>query len=750
SAAAATSAPPLVSGTPPTSVNAGAKYEYTPQVANPEEQLFAYDISNKPDWAVFDDTTGELSGIPQVSDVGTSAEIEIGVSNGTSRAVIGPFRITVKPQAITPPVTPTAPPTIAGSPAATVTAGQSYQFIPTVTDPSGAALSFAIVNRPAWATFSTATGQLSGTPTSANVGAFANILISVSDGNETLVLPAFSISVAAAQNDAATISGTPAATVIAGANYSFTPSATDPDGRALTFSIQNAPSWSSFSASTGQLSGTPHTNDVGSFANIAITVSDGTLTAALPAFAIQVRAPVDNAPTITGTPATSVVVGTNYLFTPVATDPDGKPIRFSIQGQPSWASFSTATGQLSGTPTSANVGSFTNIVITVSDSSLTASLPAFAILVQAQPDHAPLISGTPPASVVAGASYSFKPTASDPEGNALTFSIANQPSWASFNANTGRLSGTPAKAEVGIFANIVISVGDGTFTSSLAAFSIDVEAPADAAPVISGTPATSVVAGTAYLFRPTASDPDGNSLTFSVANLPSWASFAPGSGLISGTPSTANVGSFGNLVITVSDGTLQSSLPGFTITVTSPANPPPTIGGTPATTVNAGSAYSFTPTASDPNHNALTFSIDNPPGWASFNAQTGQLSGTPAAGDVGSYANISIRVSDGTSTASLAPFSITVTQAANGSVTLNWIAPTQNTDGSPLTNLAGYHIYYGTSANNLNQSLVVANPGLTTYVLGNLAAGTWYFAVNDYTSTAVESAVSNVVSKAIP
>jgi hypothetical protein len=631
-----------------------------------------------------------------------------------------------------------------------VTAGQAYRFMPTVTNPGSEALSFAIVNRPAWAAFSTATGQLSGTPTSANVGTFANILISVTGGNTTLSLPAFAIKVEAPQNNAPTISGTPAATVVAGASYSFTPVAADPDGHALTFSIQNAPPWSSFSANSGQLSGTPHTNDAGSFSNIVISVSDGTLTAALPAFTIAVQAPVNDAPTITGTPATSVVAGTSYLFTPHATDPAGKAFTFAIQGMPSWASFSTASGQLSGTPTSANVGSFTNIVISVGDGSLTASLPAFSILVQAPADHAPVIGGTPAASVVAGTAYSFKPTASDPDGNTLTFSITNQPSWASFNATTGQLSGTPTQAQIGTFANIVIKVSDGTVSSALAAFSIEVDAPADRAPTISGTPPTSVVAGSAYSFRPTASDPDGNTLTFAVSHLPSWATFSAASGQISGTPATANVGSFANIVITASDGTLTSALPAFSITVSAPANPPPTISGTPASSVNAGTAYSFTPTAADPNHNTLTFSIANLPSWAAFNAQSGTLSGTPMAVDVGTYSNISIRVSDGTSTVSLASFSITVTQSANGSATLNWIAPTQNTDGSALTNLAGYHIYYGTSASNLNQSVQVTNPGLTTYVLGNLAAGTWYFSINDYTTTGVESAISNIASKLIP
>jgi len=75
--------------------------------------------------------------------------------------------------------------------------------------------------------------------------------------------------------------------------------------------------------------------------------------------------------------------------------------------------------------------------------------------------------------------------------------------------------------------------------------------------------------------------------------------------------------------------------------------------------------------------------------------------------------------------------------------------PTENTDGSALTNLAGYTVYYGTSANNLTESVKVTNPGLTAYTLSNLASGTWYFAVTSYSSTGVESTRSGVVSTPI-
>jgi Putative Ig domain len=177
------------------------------------------------------------------------------------------------------------------------------------------------------------------------------------------------------------------------------------------------------------------------------------------------------------------------------------------------------------------------------------------------------------------------------------------------------------------------------------------------------------------------------------------------------------------------------------------SNTPPTISGTPVTTVIVGSAYSFTPTASDANGNALTFSIQNEPAWASFNTATGQLLGTPASSDVGTFAGIVISVSDGQSNSSLPPFTVTVAPSPVYTATLSWTPPTQNTDGSALTNLSGYIVYYGTSASALNQIVSLNNAGLTAYVVDGLTSGTWYFSVKAVNSSGVESHLSAVVSR---
>jgi hypothetical protein len=171
-----------------------------------------------------------------------------------------------------------------------------------------------------------------------------------------------------------------------------------------------------------------------------------------------------------------------------------------------------------------------------------------------------------------------------------------------------------------------------------------------------------------------------------------------------------------------------------------------TISGQPNLSVNVGSAYAFTPVAVAANGGTLTFSIQNKPAWANFNTASGAPTGTPAAADAGSYANIIISVSDGTVSASLPAFTLTVQQISNGSVTLGWAAPTENSDGTALTNLAGYRVYYGMTDDNLAQSVQLANAGLTRYVLGNLSAGTWYFSISAYSTTGVESAASPVVS----
>lgn len=730
---ASTNTPPTITGSPSTLVNVGTLYSFTPAANDVNGSPLTFSIVNKPSWATFSTATGKLDGTPAASDAGTFANIRISVSDGQDSVNLAPFSITVN-----------RTPTIGGSPGTQATIGSLYTFTPTASDPDGDTLTFSITNKPSWATFSTATGKLDGTPP-AGAASATGIVISVGDGKGgTAALPAFGIAIAAA-NRPPTISGAPATSITVGQLYSFTPTASDPDGDTpLTFSINaNKPSWATFTPADGKLAGTPPGGASGA-SGIVISVSDGKGgTASLPAFAITVVG-LNGAPTITGSPPTSATVGTAYSFAPAANDPDGDTLTFSVTGKPSWASLSATTGVLSGTPPAGATGS-ANVVISVSDGKGgSASLPAFAITMT---NRAPSISGTPASQVTAGAAYSFTPAASDPDGDTLTFSQTGKPSWAAFSTSTGALSGTPTAAAAGTTSNIVISVSDGRGGSAtLSSFSITV---VNNAPTISGTPPVSVNAGSSYTFTPTASDPDPNpTLTFSIANKPSWATFTTTNGRLQGTPAAADAGStFANITISVSDGRDSAALPAFTISV---PNRAPTISGTPPAQVMQGTAYTFTPTASDPDGNSLSFSIVNPPAWASFNPANGSLTGTPGAGDVGTASGIVISVSDGKGgSASLAAFSIAVQAVTTGSALLTWVPPNQNTDGSALTDLAKYKVYWGPTQGNYPSSTLINDPAATSYLVDNLVPGTYFFVVTAINGQGVESQFSNTASKVV-
>ena len=90
------------------------------------------------------------------------------------------------------------------------------------------------------------------------------------------------------------------------------------------------------------------------------------------------------------------------------------------------------------------------------------------------------------------------------------------------------------------------------------------------------------------------------------------------------------------------------------------------------------------------------------------------------------------------------PFSIRVRNLPTKFVTLSWTPPTQNTDGSPLEDLAGYNIYFGRKEGEYPERIVISDPTVSAYVVGGLTSGTYYFVSTAYNSQGIESDFSNV------
>ena len=231
-------------------------------------------------------------------------------------------------------------------------------------------------------------------------------------------------------------------------------------------------------------------------------------------------------------------------------------------------------------------------------------------------------SGNRPAETVAeDADYEFIPIASDPEGDSLIFIIIRKPSWAEFSTITGKLSGTPGNADVGVTRNIMIfvtnfMVSGEVFSTVPLSFDLTVTNVNDA-PTISGMPPTMVDEDTPYSFMPGGGDEDaGDPVVYSLSNNPAWLSVNPATGELSGTPTNADVGTTTGIVLSISGGELSASLPAFDLTVININDPPKiTTGGINNPTVriqlNENIQSVVTITATDEDGDTLNYSISS-------------------------------------------------------------------------------------------------------------------------------------------
>jgi hypothetical protein len=426
-------------------------------------------------------------------------------------------------------------------------------------------------------------------------------------------------------------------------------------------------------------------------------------------------------PVIYGTPPVSVPQSASYAFSPSASDPDGDPLSFSILNRPPWANFDSANGSLSGTPGSADTGTTTGIVISVSDGAASASLPPFDLTVTAGDSAGPIIiSATAPTNYVWAVLADNEPVYVD---------------------GAGKFINVPA-----VYRGLqYLRTGDNDKFFAIAdAISFTVDQPVSV--LIAYDPQFSAVPVWLESWANTGTQLTASHLVFDVY----LKDFPAGRVILGGNEFGGNMYS---VIVAAAGQLVFPTLPPEQPPIPPPAPPPnvpPTISGVPGTSINAGSNYQFQPVASDADGDVLTFSITNLPSWANFDSGSGAFLGLPTAADVGTYPNIVIGVSDGQTSVSLNPFNIDVVGGGlTGSATLSWIGPTQNADGTPLTDLAGFSVYYGTTLGSYPYSDRIDNPGVTTHVIRNLASGTWFFVVTARDTAGNQSVESNAASKTI-
>ncbi|TMO78054.1 ExeM/NucH family extracellular endonuclease [Pseudoalteromonas aurantia] len=643
--------PSKISGAAKTVVNAGTRYDFTPSVTNLDNDSLIFTIENKPEWAEFDTTTGQLSGDITAADIGSHTGIVITVNDGTASDALASFSILVRPAGTN------DVPQITGTPALSIQATRSYSFAPKATDVENDTLTFTINNKPSWAVFDTQTGQLSGAPNEVHVGVYADVTISVSDGHNTAQsLPSFSI----------TVTDKPGSNYDYSQYYASAIGKTDTElEQALALIARQGQQQMTYSQVWDALKYSDE--DPQNSENVILFYSGRSQAKNTNGGGTTQWNREHSWPKSHGFPEQN-----QYGYTDIH---HLRPTNVKVNSARSNKDYDEGGAPVSGAP-----GNFTDDDSFEPRDAVKGDAARMMFYMAVRYDGTD--GNMPDLELVNTVSVSKSPTLGV---------LCNLMQWHRQDP-IDTLERDRHQRIVEQQGNRNPFVDNGEFAELLFGKTCPKIGPT--APVIGGSPVLSIGAGSAYRFVPSASDVNRDTLAFSVVNKPTWAEFNSVTGALTGTPEIADITTYRDIQISVSDGVFSTSLAAFNIDVVDPKTikHPPTLSGVPSTGVLINQTYRFVPTAHDSDNDSLTFSIVNKPSWAAFNTSTGELSGTPTTSDKGSYNGIVISVTDGNTTAvELAPFSILVSNdtPVNNVIFTEYIEGSSNNKAIEITNFSG-------------------------------------------------------------
>jgi RHS repeat-associated protein len=276
-------------------------------------------------------------------------------------------------------------------------------------------------------------------------------------------------------------------------------------------------------------------------------------------------------------------------------------------------------------------------------------------------NRAPLFNSTPPTEGTVGQTLRYKASATDRDNDPLTFDLPVRPIGMTVDPSTGVLTWIPASGQVGT-ADVILRVTDGRGGVDLQSFQVVVSLPNNA-PVITSTPPGPPVAGLPYRYTVQAQDADADPLRYTLTASPSGMTIDSASGVVSWTPSAAQIGDQA-VTVQVSDGRGGVATQSFTLGVAADAvNRDPVIHSTPRTSLALGRSYSYAVDATDPDGDPLLYALDAAPEGMAIDS-SGLLSWTPSATQFGAN-NVTVRVTDGRGGIALQSFVITVASQEN-------------------------------------------------------------------------------------
>jgi fibronectin type 3 domain-containing protein/predicted esterase len=291
---------------------------------------------------------------------------------------------------------------------------------------------------------------------------------------------------------------------------------------------------------------------------------------------------VNHNPVIASIAAQVVTVPNSLLLTITATDEDEDAITLSVSGLPTFATFTdnlNGTGTLEAHPGTNDGGTY-NLTVTATDSQGGSSTQNFSITVNVPVNHSPVLTAVTPQTVIVPNSLTIGLAATDEDGDAITLSVSNLPSFAVFTDSAngkGSIVVNPTTGTEGLY-EVTVTATDihGASVSEVVVILISAEgAPVNNVPVITPIAASTVVVPDTLVIPVAAVDPDEDAITLSVSNLPAFATFTDslnGKGSIVIIPSATDAGTY-NLVVVATDSKGVSSNQTVSLTVSLPVVP---------------------------------------------------------------------------------------------------------------------------------------------------------------------------------
>ncbi|MBI5757883.1 MAG: putative Ig domain-containing protein, partial [Planctomycetales bacterium] len=640
-------ATPRITSLPSATALLDTLYSYQVQTVEPDSQSLTYALTGNVPVGMTISPSGLLTWTPAVLGYhAVSIQVTDPDGNFTTQtyllADIEPYRLNIPPE-----ITSQAP--------VLAYRDLEYSYAVQVSDPNHDPLYFALDAAPAGMSIS-AQGVISWTPT---VAGRYSVTFTVSDGPTSDLLALSdrqSFSLLVLQNAPPQITSTPGSQATIGQPYSYTVTATDPNaGDTLSYALDIAPAGAALDPTTHEITWTPTAEQLGR-QRFLLIVTDQEGAIAKQTFDVQaIEAGMNYTPVFVSHPRRTLPINFRFTHQVMARDPDGDNLQYSFVSGPAGMTMNNA-GLITWTPRAADINDPATphqITVRVDDArgafaEQTYSVDVTRTLINDDPE----ITSNPRRSATLNYTYVSQPTATDPDADLLLWRLEEGPSGMTIDPLTGRIEWKPTQpAELGDHT-VRIAVYDPYGGSDQQEFTVTTRG-ANLAPMISSVPETLAALNELYSYQVQAYDPDEGTITFSLVagQFPETMQIHATTGLIQWTPSGDPRDVTVKFRVTDDRGGKVDQQ--YTLHVYDPAsNRPPAITSVPPIYAIVGQEFPYAVTATDPNSDPLTFSLNVQSGsvpqpWPTIDAATGDITWVPTQAQVGQEFKLQAVVSDG-------------------------------------------------------------------------------------------------------